>query len=169
MIGKKLQANLEGAAVVAAPHHLVLPISLEKRVQMLAQVTLFRDLSQRDLQHLAGRAIQREYPARTVIVRQGDVGLGLYLLMQGLVLVWQGLPNGLDRRVTTLGSGERFGETTLLDAAPCSATVTALEASSMLVVSIVEFRALLYDEATVAIRLLAVLARRVCLAEATRL
>ena len=144
MIDKPQYANLESAASAGAePCSLARPISLKERVQLLAEVPLFGELSQRELRRLAGAAIQREYPAGTIIVRQGDLGLGLYLLMRGLVLVWQGLPNGIDRRVATLGSRELLDETALLDTAPCVATVTALEASSMLIISIVEFRALL--------------------------
>jgi CRP/FNR family transcriptional regulator, cyclic AMP receptor protein len=162
---KKQHSNPECVGSAVAEPVSAKGISMEERIQLLAQVPLFCELSKRDLKMLASSAIQREYPSGTTIVRQGDLGVGLYLLIRGRALVWQSLPNGTDRRLAILGSGELFGEMALLDSAPRSASVTAREATSALVIPIFAFRALLYDEAAIAIKLLAVLSRRVRQAE----
>jgi CRP/FNR family transcriptional regulator, cyclic AMP receptor protein len=162
---KKQRSNPECVGNAVAKPITAEAISLEERVQLLAQVPLFCELSKRHLKRLASSAIQREYPSGTTIVRQGDPGVGLYLLIRGRALVWQSLPNGTDRRLAILGSSELFGEMALLDGVPRSASVTAREATSALVIPIFAFRALLYDEAAIAIKLLAVLSRRIRQAE----
>jgi len=58
-----------------------------------------------------------------------------------------------------------FGEMALLDSSPRSASVVAREDTSALVIPIFDFRALLHNESDIAIKLLAVLARRVRTAE----
>ncbi len=64
-----------------------------------------------------------------------------------------------------LGGSELFGEMALLDTAPRSASVAAQEDTTALVFPIFDFRVLLYCEPAIAIKLLAVLSRRVRQAE----
>jgi CRP/FNR family transcriptional regulator len=161
MFHRKRQIGSEDLGTTAAS-----PISQEERVALLAHVPLFSELSQRELRKLANAAIQREYPAGTAIVRQDKTGVGLYILIRGRVLVWQRLPDGTDRQLATLGAQELFGEMALLDTYPRSATVLAQEATSALVIPIFDFRALLHADSAIAIKLLAVLSRRVRQAEA---
>jgi CRP/FNR family cyclic AMP-dependent transcriptional regulator len=141
------------------------PISQQQRVALLAHVPLFSELSQRELCKLASAAIEREYPAGTTIVRQGETGVGLYVLIDGNALVWQRHADGTDHQLATLGTRELFGEMALLDTFPRSASVRAQETTSALVIPIFDFRALLYGDAAIAIKLLAVLSRRVRHAE----
>jgi CRP/FNR family transcriptional regulator len=141
-------------------------ISQQERGDLLAHVPLFSELSQRELRKLANAAIQREYPAGTTIVRQDETGVGLYILIRGRVLVWRRLPDGTDRELATLGAQELFGEMALLDTYPRSASVLTQEATSALVIPIFDFRALLHADSAIAIKLLAVLSRRVRQAEA---
>jgi CRP/FNR family transcriptional regulator len=141
-------------------------MSQQERVDLLAHVTLFSELSQRELRKVADAAIQREYAAGTTIVRQDETGVGLYVLIRGQALVWQRLPDGTDRQLATLGAQELFGEMALLDTYPRSASVLAQEVTSALLIPIFDFRALLRADSTIAIKLLAVLSRRVRQAEA---
>jgi CRP/FNR family transcriptional regulator, cyclic AMP receptor protein len=141
------------------------PISQQERVELLAHVPLFSELTQRELRKPASAAIQREYSPGTSIVRQDETGVGLYIVIRGQALVWQRLPDGTDRRLATLGAQEMFGEMALLDTYPRSASVLAQEATSALVIPIFDFRALLHADSAIAIKLLAVLSRRVRQAE----
>jgi CRP-like cAMP-binding protein len=161
MFNRKRQIGSEDSGMRATQ-----PISQQERVELLAHVPLFSELSQRELRKLANAAIQREYPAGTTIVRQDETGVGLYILIRGRALVWQRLPDGSDRELATLGAQELFGEMALLDTYPRSASVLAQEATSALVIPIFDFRALLHSDSAIAIKLLAVLSRRVRQAEA---
>jgi CRP/FNR family transcriptional regulator, cyclic AMP receptor protein len=141
------------------------PISQQESVELLAHIPLFCELSRRELRQLADAAIQRDYPAGTTIVRQGETGVGFYVVIRGRALIQQRLVDRSDRELATLGRGEIFGEMALLDVFPRSASVVALEETSALVIPIFDFRALLYDDADIAMKLLAVLSRRVRTAE----
>jgi CRP/FNR family transcriptional regulator len=88
------------------------------------------------------------------------------VLIGGKALVWQRHADGTDQQLATLGTGELFGEMALLDTFSRSATVTAQELTSALVIPIFDFRALLHGDSAIAIKLLAVLSRRVRHAEA---
>ncbi len=143
------------------------PISLQECVELLAHIPLFSELSRRELRRVADAAIQRDYPAGTIIVEQGETGVGLYVLVKGRARVEQRLADGTERQLALLGSGQIFGEMALLDTSPRSASVVAQEDTSALVIPIFDFRALLHDDADIAIKLLAVLSRRVRNAEST--
>jgi CRP/FNR family transcriptional regulator len=143
------------------------PVSLAECVDLLVHIPLFAELSQRELRRIAGAAIQRDYPAGSTIVEQGETGVGLYVLIRGLARVEQRLPDGSIRQLSLLGSREVFGEMALLDTSPRSASVVAIEDTSAMVIPIFDFRALLHDDADIAIKLLAVLSRRVRTAESS--
>ncbi len=141
------------------------PLSQQECVEMLAHIPLFCELSLRQLRKLAGAAVQRTYPAETVIVRQGEPGVGLYVIIRGRASVQQQSADGSPRQLALLGGNEVFGELALLDNAPRSATVVAAADTSALVIPIFDFRELLHDDVDIAVKLLAVLARRVRSAE----
>src|SRR5262252_6973533 len=111
--------NRRAASMAAAP------ISQQECVELLAHIPLFCELSRRELRNLADAGIQRDYPAGTTIVEQGETGVGLYVLIKGRAQVEQHLPDGTDRQLSLLGGGDMFGEMALLDSSPRSASVVA--------------------------------------------
>lgn len=91
--------------------------------QRLAQVDLLAGLPEPVLRDLAERGTTMTHPAGQVVVRQGDSNdVGLRLVLEGSAHVDV---NGVAR--PDLGPGSWFGDISLLDAAPRSATVTAGE------------------------------------------
>jgi CRP-like cAMP-binding protein len=110
---------------------------------------------------MAQAANQCEYPAGATIVQQGETGVGLYVIIRGRVLVRRQQADGAEHQLSALGAGEMFGEMALLDTFPGSASVVAEKATSVLIIPIFDFRALLQEDSPIAIKLLAVLSRRV--------
>jgi CRP/FNR family transcriptional regulator, cyclic AMP receptor protein len=139
--------------------------STQEYERLLAQVPLFIDLGKRELHRLAVGCRQRDYAVSEVLVRQGEPGAGLFIIVSGRVQVTQHHTGG-SQALATLGPGEVFGEMTLLDDLPRSATVTALEPTRVLLLPVFDFRAALREEPDITIRLLAVLSRRLRRAEA---
>ena len=88
----------------------------------LRKVSLFSSLDRKELETLARLVKERRYPAGTTIVRSGETGHGLYVIMDGAVSVRKD-----GKTVARLGSGDFFGEIALLRDVPRTATVTALE------------------------------------------
>lgn len=101
----------------------------------LARVPMFSRCSARDLRIVARHAEMVTVPAGAAVVTEGDEGDTFYLLLTGAAEV-----DG-----TTLGPGAHFGELSLLDPAPRSATVILTEDSVLAVLSVRMFRVLLRD------------------------
>jgi CRP/FNR family cyclic AMP-dependent transcriptional regulator len=127
---------------------------------VIAQVPLFSDLSHREQQVLAANCREREYPAGATLLRQGETGVGLFVITSGTVRVTQQSPAGEMRDLGTFERGAVLGEMSLLDDLPRTATVTALEPTRALVIPVWDFRAALREAPEIAIKLLAVMSRR---------
>ncbi|HEV7128160.1 MAG TPA: Crp/Fnr family transcriptional regulator [Ktedonobacterales bacterium] len=164
MFGRLFSKNKQTAA--SAPPWQETP---EDFVRMLGRVPLFLDLSRRELQRLGATCRQRQYGASEVLMRQGDPGAGLFIIMSGRVKIDHLQADGTVQEIRTEDPGEVIGEMSLLDDLPRSATVTALEPTRVLQVPIFDFRAALREDADISIKLLAVLSRRLRQAESRQI
>jgi CRP-like cAMP-binding protein len=129
---------------------------------VLADVPLFRNLSRRHLKRVASLARMRRYGPGTSIVRAGDAGSALFVLLDGTARVVT--PRGRARR---LGSGDFFGEMALLDDSPRSADVVADSEVLTMTISRSAFGKLLRSEPALSHELLRTLAARLRTAEKT--
>ncbi|MEI6319385.1 MAG: cyclic nucleotide-binding domain-containing protein [Pseudomonadota bacterium] len=120
-------------------------------------LSLFADLSRRELQVLQGALHLREYLPGEVIFDEGDKGSALYIVRTGSVLICrQGRP---DDPIATLGAGSFFGELALLDSAPRAAQARALELSTLEVFFGSDFISLLETETRLSTKILLQLSR----------
>lgn len=92
----------------------------------LASITLFSRLPVDDRAAVARMMTERRFAAGSVIVRQGDEGLSLYLVLEGEVRVERRTNHGSGVELAVIGVGGFFGEMSLLDGLPRSATVYAV-------------------------------------------
>jgi signal-transduction protein with cAMP-binding, CBS, and nucleotidyltransferase domain len=111
--------------------------------QALRALPLFADLSDDEVRRLATLSHIRLFAPREVIVRQGDPGGELFVILRGGVDVSAGRADNNKIDVTTLGPGDIFGEMSLMTGAPRTATVTTAEECELLVISPGDFRQLL--------------------------
>ena len=127
----------------------------------LAHVELFSSLDKKELQTLAKSSQERTYSAGTKLFSQGDSGSGLYILKSGKVSITQTSGSeGTEKEINTVGAGETLGEMALLDDQPRSATVTAVEDVTALLLPVWEFRGVIKSHPDIAVKLLASLSRR---------
>ena len=127
----------------------------------LARVDLFSSLSRRDLNRIVrtGRAV--DFTPSKEIVTQGRAGVAFHLVLSGVADIEV---NGQHRRQLT--AGDYFGEISLLDGKPRSATVRAGdEGLRTFTVTAWEFRSLLRDAPQIAQVLLTTLCARLREAE----
>lgn len=121
----------------------------------LAEVPLFSALSQRDLGRIARLGEEVEVEPGTRLVDEGATGDQFFVILRGKAKVTR-----RGRRVASLARGESFGELSLLDRGPRTATVTAETRMELLVLGQREFSGLLDDAPGFSRKLLAGMARR---------
>jgi len=132
----------------------------------LARIDLFHDLRKKELKDLATFCGERTFSPGSVLLSQGEQGLGLFILAKGTVRITRkNHPDGPEEVLGTAGAGEVIGEMALLDDLPRSATVTAVDEVTALLLPLWEFRLLLRSDPDVGLNLLAVLSRRLRKAE----
>ena len=125
-------------------------------LEHLASVPLFAACSRKDLQRIARASDEVQIPAGRTLMKQDDVGRECFVLVDGKVKVER---NG--RKVASLGPGAYFGELSLLDKGPRTATVAAESPITVLVLGPREFSAVLDEVPQLAHKLLTALAQQV--------
>ncbi len=126
---------------------------------ILANVWLFSGMSKESLDKLASFTFTKGYKPGDVIIEEGRSGNGLYVITSGQVEVTKGAA-GAAKRLATLTNGDFFGEMSLLDEWPRSATVRALEDTSCLGIDRWLFLNQLRKDPQLAIVMLQAMARR---------
>ena len=121
----------------------------------LASVPLFSACSKKDLQRIAKASDEIKVPPGRVLVEQGRPGHEFFLIVDGTASVKRN-----DRKITSLGEGQYFGELSLLDRGPRSASVVADTDMTVLVLGQREFAAVIDDVPEMAHKLLGSMARR---------
>jgi len=138
--------------------------------EALARVDLFSGLRKKELKDLAKYCLERTVSPGSVLLSQGEQGLGLFILTKGTVRITRkNIPDGAEEVLATAGVGDVIGEMALLDDLPRSATVTAVDEVTMLALPLWEFRRILRrilrSDPDVGLDMLAVLSRRLRKAE----
>lgn len=127
----------------------------DKHTAQLQKVAIFSGLTTRELSVIELATDEVEVRAGDVIVSEGDEGHDFYLISSGQASVTRG-----GKRVATLGPSQYFGELSLLDGAPRSATVRADTDMSLVKLHDREFSAVLDEWPGVAHKLLVQMAAR---------
>lgn len=129
-------------------------LTLEK-VIILKSVEIFRALPEEHLVELAGILKAREVHAGETIIREGDVGTSMFILVEGRVRVHR-----QQKEVAILGNREVFGELAALDPEPRSASITALEETVLFELDGAALYELMADHIEAARGIIRVLCRR---------
>ncbi|MCG8590437.1 MAG: Crp/Fnr family transcriptional regulator [Proteobacteria bacterium] len=132
-----------------------------QRRQLLANVSIFSSLSERELDLLVDVTTTRRVEARETVYRKGDPGDQLYGVLSGLLKVTAAGADGKEIVFLLCDPGEVNGEIALLDRQPRSASFVAIEPSELLVLHRRDFFPFLERHPKVAIRLAQILAARV--------
>ncbi len=131
-------------------------MAADPKLDRLRSVPLFSGLGSREIEHLGQLTDEVDVAAGHVLMRQGDRGNEMFLVVSGKVSVER------DGRVLgERGAGTVLGEIALLAETPRTATVTALEPSRLFVVGHREFHSLMDQMPSVRTAVLEVLASRI--------
>lgn len=135
------------------------------KLELLRQVPLFAGLNTDRLQALATVSRVFTLPEGDEIIEEGAELLeeddGLFLLIDGSVEVRKGAVDGVGGQlIAQLGRGEFFGEMSLLDGQPRSASVIATSEVLCLLLNRADMRRQLRHDPEIALNMLVVLSRR---------
>src|SRR5712692_11951469 len=95
------------------------------------EVPIFSGLEGRSLRSVLSTLKEETFPAGSLVFKVGELGRKMYVLAEGEVQVLWKSRNGKLRPMFRLGPGECFGEMSLVELQPRSATVRAVRAARM--------------------------------------
>lgn len=121
---------------------------------ILAHVPLFSGLSGAEIQLVLNHSTKKTVAKNTIVISEGDQSASLYVIIAGKVKVFLQDGEGKEVVLNYQGPGEYFGELALLDNAPRSASVMAVQKSTFLVVSKQEFKQMLSSHPDIAFALI---------------
>ncbi len=116
---------------------------------VLAKMPLFARLQEREMLRVMQVAEVLSFEPGQIVVREGDRGDELFIVLSGLVRILRG-----DAVLSEVGPGEHFGEMALIRSMPRSATVSAVEQSELIAVRRADFFEILRKEHELAVKLL---------------
>ncbi|MBC8023423.1 MAG: cyclic nucleotide-binding domain-containing protein [Burkholderiales bacterium] len=97
-----------------------------------------------DRREISKHAVQRRFPAKALIVQEGDRPDSLFIILEGRVKAYVSDESGREVILSTLGPGEYFGEVAL-DEGPRSASVMSLEPCVLSVVPLADLDRFIRD------------------------
>ena len=127
---------------------------------LLKNVKLFSGLSEKNIRRLAKRFKERSYKKGDTIVKQGETGVGLFVIVTGSVSIRKKTAGGDDFEVAVSGPGDFVGEMAVLDDAPRSASVLAIEDTDCLALVSWDFKSLMQEHPEIALEILPVVVQR---------
>ena len=116
----------------------------------IAQVPLFQSLSTRHQRRVADLASEERIMEGATIVREGDIGDTFYVIVEGEAKV----TSSSGRVVNRMRPGDFFGEISLLDGGPRTATVVADTPMTLVGIDRKAFLRAIGDQPEIAVRLL---------------
>ena len=131
-------------------------VGQDEKIRHLEKVTIFEGATQRQLRAVAAISRVVEMPAGSMLTRAGEPGDEFFVIVDGAAVV-----EVSPRKRRRLGPGDFFGEMSLLDGEPRSATVRAETDMRLLVIVRRHFQALLAEVPDLTIKLLGTLTRRI--------
>jgi len=126
---------------------------------VLKQVPIFADLSARELVEIEKIVHKRKYKKSEPIIRKGDPGLGMYIIVKGSVEIIDIDEKNSEKTLASLHDGSFFGDLALLDEAPRSASAIAMVDSEVIGFFRPDFLDLVYRKPKLGIKILLALAK----------
>jgi CRP/FNR family transcriptional regulator len=127
---------------------------------VLASAPLFAALDADSADTLEKMLTNRSVGRGHVVFREGDTGDRLFVVLDGKVKITRASADGRENLIAVLGAGEMFGELSLFDPGPRTASVSAITDSTLASLDHDDLRPLLLERPGVAVELLQALAQR---------
>jgi CRP/FNR family transcriptional regulator len=133
---------------------------MEDTIALLARVPTFEALGPEELSHVAEVAVPRAWETGQVVFREGDASDTCYVVREGHARAVRTHGDGRTITLATFGPGDIFGELAMFEDERRSATVEAIEPTSVVGVLGPDMRRLMGEHPAIAARLVVALGRR---------
>jgi CRP/FNR family transcriptional regulator, cyclic AMP receptor protein len=130
----------------------------EENKAFLRRVPLLQSLTEIQLDQLAAGSVRKNFPKGRTIVSEGEPSL--YILLSGRAKVQRSDSEGKEVILAVLGSGEFFGEMSLIDDAPRSASVITLESCDFMALNKDGFKSMLLQSPEICMQIMRSLVKR---------
>ncbi len=129
-------------------------------VELLGRVPVFSTLEPGDLERIAQLAVPRRFEPGQAVFREGDASDTCYVVREGHARAIRSHGDGRTITLATFGPGDIFGELAMFEDERRSATVEAIEPTSVVAVLGPDMRRLMSKHSEIATRLAIALGRR---------
>lgn len=140
--------------------------AMERR-EVLRRIHLFADLTDRESDTILDLMHEKTLGKGAAVFHQGDSGGGLYLLLAGSVKISRTGRDGRDVTVAVLHEGNFFGEMSLIDGQPRSASATTTQTTRLLMLDREHFQRYVLSQARIVAKMLRELSKRLRAADQT--
>lgn len=134
--------------------------TLEQISAALSRLPIFAALRANDQLNLASKAYRKSFRQGDIIFSKGDPGLTLYIIVSGMVKIALPSEDGGEALLAILVPGEFFGELSLFDGQPRSASAVAMAPTETVVLHREEFLSFIKEHPSVVLPILSVLSTR---------
>lgn len=134
---ERTERKLRPAAVLVSPQTIA---------EWLGRTVLFRDLPAADLAAVAAAVKPEEHKRGSFVVREGEPGERLYIVLSGALEVRRDYAPGRSEPVAEMGEGDVFGEIALLEGGPRTRSIRSLGRSVLLTLDKADFERLVLSK-----------------------
>lgn len=131
-----------------------------KIIEIIAQIPLFSDLSDKELEQIRQIAVDRRFERGEAIFFEGDEADGFYLVVDGRVKIYKLSSEGKEQILHLFGTGEPFGEVPVFSGQVFPANADAVAKSHLLFFPRTDFVELITKNPSLALNMLSVLSMR---------
>lgn len=131
------------------------------KILLLKGIEIFEGLAVGELAAVASVTDEIDYPEGEIVIREGDSGETMYLIIEGEVSVLKKPSEGPEIELDRIGSGDYFGEMALFEDVKRSATIRTREPSRVLVLHKKEFEEIVREYPLIALHICKILSGRI--------
>lgn len=121
-----MKSDASAAGIPVVDLGVLMLSTLEKTI-LLKSVTMFQNIPAEKLSRIAAIAEEREVADGKVLMREGEIGESLFVVISGAIRIHRG-----ENTLSVFGRGDCLGEMAILDSSPRSASATATMQSTLL-------------------------------------
>ena len=130
------------------------------KYEVLPRIPLLAGLAREEIEAIAQRALERRYASGEVLFREGDPCYGFFVLGRGSVKIFKTSSSGREIMLAVESAPQSVAEVPMFDGGPYPATASAIEEVIAYLISKEDFRNVCRQHPDVAIKVLAVVGRR---------